>query len=120
MYQRRAAARRLIAPRGDAVGGHVAENLRERHPRCGIWGRTAPPEFGPETFGPLVNLALAAGARCLVTWDNDLLDLMQGGNADGGRLKALAPDLTVLTPPELMRLLRTAQGAEHAEPEAEP
>ena len=59
---------------------------------------------------PLVNLALAAGARYLVTWDNDLLDLMTAGNADGTRLKAQAPDLAILTPPEMMRILRATPG----------
>ena len=55
---------------------------------------------------PLVNLALAAGARFLVTWDNDLLDLMKVGDAAGEALTTHAPDLAILTPPEMMRLLR--------------
>lgn len=57
-----------------------------------------------------MNLALAAGARYLVTWDNDLLDLTADGNTDGTLLKAQAPDLTILTPPEMMRILRTTPG----------
>ena len=65
---------------------------------------------------PRVNLARAAGARDLVTWDNDLLDLMKDGNADGGALTALAPDLSILTPPEMMRVLRSAQAPPPAPP----
>ncbi|OWK36611.1 putative toxin-antitoxin system toxin component, PIN family [Fimbriiglobus ruber] len=56
---------------------------------------------------PLVNLALASEARYLVTWDKDLLDLSQDENAAGEALKAQAPDLTILTPPDLLRILRT-------------
>ena len=55
---------------------------------------------------PLVNLALATDARFIVTWDNDLLDLMKEGNADGEALKAQAPDLIIITPPELLQILR--------------
>ena len=59
-----------------------------------------------------------------MTWDNDLLDLMKEGNADGKALKSLAPDLTILTPLEMMRILRATQAA-HAQaqppgPSAEP
>ncbi len=56
---------------------------------------------------PLVNLALAAGAKYLVTWDNDLLDLMQPDNADGIALRLLSAEFVILTPPDLMRILRT-------------
>jgi putative PIN family toxin of toxin-antitoxin system len=56
---------------------------------------------------PLVNLALAAGAKYLVTWDNDLLDLMQPDNADGIALRLQLAELVILTPPDLMRILRT-------------
>jgi uncharacterized protein len=57
---------------------------------------------------PLVNLALAAGAKYLVTWDNDLLDLMAEGDAAGQALRAQAPNLSILTPPELLQVFRTA------------
>ena len=40
-----------------------------------------------------------------------MLELMQEGNTDGELLKAQSPDLTILTPPEMMRLLRAAQTA---------
>ncbi len=58
---------------------------------------------------PLVNLALAAGAKYLVTWDNDLLDLGNEGNAEGATLRVDAPGLTILTPPELLQVLRLAE-----------
>ena len=45
-----------------------------------------------------VNLAVAAGASYLVTWDRDLLDQM---NDDGFRRQF--PDLTILEPPALLR-----------------
>jgi putative PIN family toxin of toxin-antitoxin system len=58
---------------------------------------------------PLINLAIAAGAKYLVTWDNDLLDLMQPDSADGIALRLLSANLVILTPPELMRILRATQ-----------
>jgi putative PIN family toxin of toxin-antitoxin system len=51
-----------------------------------------------------VNLALAAGARFLVTWDNDLLDLM-GDNPAGAEFRRQFPDLQVLTPAAFLRTL---------------
>jgi putative PIN family toxin of toxin-antitoxin system len=44
-----------------------------------------------------LNLALAAGARYLVTWDNDLLDLMHGKEFLRDH-----PGLTILTPPDFL------------------
>ena len=49
---------------------------------------------------PYINLALAAGARYLVSRDKDLLDLM---NDQGFR--NTCPGLTVLDPPALLREL---------------
>ena len=46
-----------------------------------------------------INLALAADASYLVTWDRDLLDLM---NDEGFRQQF--PHLTILEPPALLRL----------------
>jgi putative PIN family toxin of toxin-antitoxin system len=43
---------------------------------------------------PYVNLALAAGARYLVTWDRDLLDLMED-NPAGIDFRKRFPDLEV-------------------------
>ena len=48
-----------------------------------------------------VNLAVAAGASYLVTWDRDLLDLMDD---DGYRRQF--PDLTILEPPAMLRRFR--------------
>lgn len=51
-----------------------------------------------------VNLALAAGATLVVSWDKDLLDLMNDGNADGTALRAQHPGFQVLTPPQFLTL----------------
>ena len=71
-----------------------------------ILGRTAMLSEVPETFRlerdpkdeRYVNLALASGANYLVTWDRDLLDLM---NDEGFRRRF--PRLTILEPPALLR-----------------
>jgi putative PIN family toxin of toxin-antitoxin system len=49
---------------------------------------------------PYLNLALAADADYLVTWDKDLLDLMQD---EGFRTRY--PQLTILTPVALLQVL---------------
>lgn len=51
---------------------------------------------------PYVNLALAAGANYLVTWDNDLLDLM-GDDPGSGDFRARFPGLVILTPVAFLR-----------------
>jgi putative PIN family toxin of toxin-antitoxin system len=59
---------------------------------------------------PYVNLALAAGASYLVSWDNDLLDLMEenpGGVAFRGRF----PGLRILTPVAFLRELASPPAA---------
>lgn len=61
---------------------------------------------------PIINLAIEAEAQFLVTWDNDLLDLMEPENADGQTLKAQAPNLRIVTPPEMLRTLRAGQPPE--------
>ncbi len=63
-----------------------------------------------------MNVALAAGATYLVTWDNDLLDLMKAGNAEGEALKGRAPGLVILTPPDLLGLLRAEKASESPGP----
>jgi putative PIN family toxin of toxin-antitoxin system len=50
---------------------------------------------------PYVNLALAAGANYLVTWDKDLLDLMED-NAEGSDFRSRFPNLRILTPVALL------------------
>jgi putative PIN family toxin of toxin-antitoxin system len=52
---------------------------------------------------PYINLAAAADARYLVTWDNDLLDLMDGTTAVGLDFQQRFPHLRVLTPVALLR-----------------
>jgi hypothetical protein len=54
---------------------------------------------------PYINLAVAADARYLVTWDNDLLDLMDDTTAVGLEFQRRFPDLRVLTPVALIREL---------------
>ena len=51
-----------------------------------------------------VDLALHVQASYLVTWDKDLLGLMIPGSVDGERLELLSPHLTILTPPDLLRV----------------
>jgi putative PIN family toxin of toxin-antitoxin system len=50
---------------------------------------------------PYLNLALAVDADYLVTWDNDLLDLMQDA-----AFRAQYPGLTILNPVALLQVLR--------------
>jgi putative PIN family toxin of toxin-antitoxin system len=52
---------------------------------------------------PYVNLALAGGARYVVTWDRDLLDLMNESRDDGRAFRQSFPELRILTPDELLR-----------------
>ena len=54
----------------------------------------------------LVDLAVAARADVITSTDNDLLDLM-ADNPDGRDFRRRFPDLEVLTPPELLRRLRS-------------
>lgn len=60
---------------------------------------------------PYLNLAIEAGVGLLVSWDNDLLDLMRPDDPDGQRLRTIAPGLTVVTPPDLLSLLKAADGS---------
>src|ERR1039457_2910133 len=47
---------------------------------------------------PYINLAIAAEASYLVSWDNDILDLADASRPDGGRLRLHSPHLRVLDP----------------------
>ena len=47
---------------------------------------------------PYLNLAVAAHVECLVTRDNDLLDLSNPTDADGERLRELNPGLVIVDP----------------------
>jgi uncharacterized protein len=51
---------------------------------------------------PYLNLALTAGAKYLVTWDKDLLSLMQDG-PDAVDFKCRFPNLHIVTPVAFLR-----------------
>lgn len=50
-----------------------------------------------------INLALAAGAERIVTWDSDLLDLMDPGRAEGREFTGRFPALKIVQPPVFVR-----------------
>jgi putative PIN family toxin of toxin-antitoxin system len=56
---------------------------------------------------PYLNLAVAVGAHRLVSWDNDLLDLM-ADNPSGIAFRERLPGLVILTPVALLRELTSA------------
>lgn len=53
---------------------------------------------------PYLDLAITSGAVYLVSRDNDLPGLQVPDSEDGNRLRALAPDLTILDPVAFLRL----------------
>jgi putative PIN family toxin of toxin-antitoxin system len=67
---------------------------------------------------PYVNLALAAGAKYLVTWDNDLLDLM-GDNPAGADFRGRFPGLAIVTPVAFLHEIAQATIAPPHGPEAD-
>jgi len=60
---------------------------------------------------PYLNLAVASGAAYLVTWDRDMLDLMQDA-----AFVARYPDLKILSPVELLTELTPPVGLQEGEP----
>jgi putative PIN family toxin of toxin-antitoxin system len=65
---------------------------------------------------PQINLAIAAGARYLVTWDNDMLDLMDETTATGSDFRRRFPHLLILSPVALIREISSAgPGADQTE-----
>jgi putative PIN family toxin of toxin-antitoxin system len=54
---------------------------------------------------PYLNLALACDADYLVSWDNDLLDLMTSTASEAVDFRALCPHLAILTPPAFLRAI---------------
>lgn len=56
----------------------------------------------------LFNLAIAANAQRLVTWEARLTALQQPGSLDGQRLRSLAPQLRIVTPKALVTELKRA------------
>jgi len=55
---------------------------------------------------PYINLAIAAGARFLVSRDSDILDLASPMSADGARARIHAPDLQILDAVSFLAVLR--------------
>ena len=52
-----------------------------------------------------LDLAVAAGAECLVSRDNDLLDLMDLQRPESGAFRAAFPQITILDPVAFLRTL---------------
>lgn len=52
-----------------------------------------------------VDLAIATGARLIVSNDRDLLDLMDVLQAEGAALRAMLPPLLVVTPAEFLAMV---------------
>jgi predicted nucleic acid-binding protein len=52
-----------------------------------------------------VNLALAVGARLIVSRDKDLLDLMKESSQPGTALRAQHLEFRVLTPPQFLAIV---------------
>lgn len=59
---------------------------------------------------PYINLAIAAGARYLVSRDTDILDLAGSNNPDGVRLRRYAPQLRILDTISFLADLRHTVG----------
>ena len=55
-----------------------------------------------------IDLAIAAGAKLIVSRDQDLLSLRDPTTADGQEFAAQFPWLEILTPPEALRRLETS------------
>ena len=55
---------------------------------------------------PYINLAIAAGARYIVSRDNDLLDLAESFNPNGERLRHHAPELRIVDVIEFLAEIR--------------
>lgn len=68
-------------------------------PRLFVYGRDPKDE-------PYINLAIAAGARYLVSRDADILDLASAANQDGARVRSRAPELQILDPVSFLAVLR--------------
>jgi putative PIN family toxin of toxin-antitoxin system len=54
-----------------------------------------------------LNLAIAAGAKLVVSRDNDLLDLMTGSDTDAETFRTSYPEITILDPVAFLRIVRT-------------
>jgi putative PIN family toxin of toxin-antitoxin system len=60
----------------------------------------------------VLNLAIEAKAKYLVSYDNDLLSLMDANRTEGRAFQQLYPELTILTAGEFITRLNTWQARE--------
>ena len=78
----------------------------------GLLDRASMIELAPKQFTyerdpkdePYINLAIAAGASYLVSWDNDLLDLMKDTET-GKAFRTAYPHLNILDPVSFLRAI---------------
>lgn len=79
----------------------------------GLLDRASMIELAPKQFiyerdpkdEPYINLAIAAGAAYLVSWDNDLLDLMK--DTDKGKaFRAAYPQINIIDPVSFLRAMK--------------
>lgn len=88
----------LTAERVEALLREVRNRAALLDPVPGIFAYPRDPDDEP-----YVNVAVAAGARYLVTWDKDLLDLMNEATPEGKDFRQRFPDLTILDPVAFLR-----------------
>lgn len=66
-----------------------------------------------------LNLAIAAGAKLVVSRDNDLLDLMTGTDADAETFRTTYPEIAILDPVAFLQTLRQDTPAPPTDPPSE-
>ena len=92
-----------------SLADHLVEAFVETVRSRAFWIPAPPHRF---TFNrdpkdePYIDLAIAAQAEFLVSRDNDILDLAKPDDADGMRLRAVAPNLRIVGPSEFIREIR--------------
>lgn len=102
----------LTRPSIRAKNPHLAEPLAaatvERIRGSALWVAVVPHHFShprdPDEEH-VINLAIEANARYLVSRDNDLLDLMDENRPDGRAFRERFPGLTVLDPVAFLRVI---------------
>jgi putative PIN family toxin of toxin-antitoxin system len=96
----------------------IVEELLERLHKTALFIEPVPAVFtyprDPKDE-PYVNLAVAGAAGYLVTWDNDLLDLMTSSGAEGAAFRGRFPSLAILSPPAFLRAVSGASSASPTE-----
>jgi len=60
----------------------------------------------------LFNLAVAAKANYLVTWENRILQLPKGRSAAAKLLREVAPQLSIVTPAQLSKLVNASESSD--------